>query len=125
MESGETDAPAAPTPEGLNRRTIMSTFTQIYYHVVFSTKARERVLVEKDREEFFRYTWGIIRNKDSHLYRINAVEDYVHILTSLHPSVALATSSKTSKSQRAFGLRRSDYSTDLPAGRRVTAVSLL
>ncbi len=68
----------------------MSTFTQIYYHLVFSTKARERVLVESSREEFFRYTWGIIRNKDSHLYRINAVEDHVHILTSLHPSVALA-----------------------------------
>jgi len=68
----------------------MSTSTQIYYHIVFSTKARERVLVKRDREEFFRYTWGIIRNKDSHLYRINAVDDHVHILTSLHPSVALA-----------------------------------
>lgn len=68
----------------------MSTFTQIYYHLVFSTKARERVLMEKGREGFFRYTWGIIQNEDSHLYRINAVEDHVHILTSLHPSVALA-----------------------------------
>ena len=44
----------------------------------------------KHRKEFFRYTWGIVRNKDSHLYRINAVEDHVHILTSVHPSVALA-----------------------------------
>ncbi len=34
--------------------TTMSTFTQIYYHLVFSTKARERVLMEKGREEFFR-----------------------------------------------------------------------
>jgi putative transposase len=68
----------------------MSTFTQIYYHLVFSTKGRERVLIEEHRKEFFRYTWGIVRNKDSHLYRINAVEDHVHILTSLHPSVAFA-----------------------------------
>ena len=88
MESGETGAKQESTPEGLNR--TMSTYTQIYYHLVFSTKARERVLVEKHREEFYRYTWGIIRNKDSHLYRINAVEDHVHILTSLHPSIALA-----------------------------------
>jgi REP element-mobilizing transposase RayT len=88
MESGEMDASGLSTPEGLNQRPIMSTFTQIYYHLVFSTKARERVLVENHREEFFRYTWGIIRNKDSHLYRINAVDDHV-ILSSLHP-VSLA-----------------------------------
>ena len=75
----------------------MSTFTQSYYHLVFSTKARKRVLIEEHREEFFRYTWGILRNKDSHLYRINAVEDHVHILTSLHPSIALADLIKSVK----------------------------
>jgi REP element-mobilizing transposase RayT len=68
----------------------MSTFTQIYYHIVFSTKNREPVLRADGREELFRYIWGIIRNKNSHLYRINAVEDHWHTLSSLHPSVALA-----------------------------------
>ena len=68
----------------------MSTFTQIYYHIVFSTKNREPVLRADGREELFRYIWGIIRNKNSHLYRIYAVEDHLHILSSLHPSVALA-----------------------------------
>ena len=56
----------------------MSTFTQIYYHIVFSTKNREPVLRAERREELFRYIWGIIRNKNSHLYRINGVEDHVH-----------------------------------------------
>ena len=65
-------------------------FTQIYYHIVFSTKDREPVIEADHREELFRYIWGIIRNKNSHLYRINAVEDHLHILSSLHPSVALA-----------------------------------
>ena len=68
----------------------MSTFTQIYYHIVFSTKHREPVLRPEGREDLFRYIWGIIRNKNSHLYRINAIEDHLHILSSLHPSVALA-----------------------------------
>ena len=67
----------------------MSTFAQIYYHIVFSTKHREPVLRADDKEELFRYIWGIIRNKNSHLYRINGVEDHLHILSSLHPSVAL------------------------------------
>ena len=77
----------------------MSTFTQIYCHIVFSTKNREPVLRADGREELFRYIWGIIRNKKSHLYRINAVEDHVHILSSLHPSVVLAD----------FGLRHSGF----------------
>jgi REP element-mobilizing transposase RayT len=34
--------------------------------------------------------WGVIKNKKSHLYRINGVEDHVHILSSLHPTVTLA-----------------------------------
>ncbi len=68
----------------------MSTFTQIYYHVVFSTKDRVPVLAADKREKLFRYAWGILKNKDCHLYRINGVEDHVHILTSLHPTVCLA-----------------------------------
>jgi len=68
----------------------MSTYTQIYYHVVFSTKDRVPTLRPERREDFFRYTWGILKNKDCHLYRIGGVEDHVHLLTSLHPTVSLA-----------------------------------
>ncbi len=67
-----------------------STFTQIYFHIVFSTKERVPALSADKRENLFRYTWGILKNKDCHLYRIGGVEDHVHILTSLHPTVALA-----------------------------------
>jgi REP element-mobilizing transposase RayT len=31
-----------------------------------------------------------LKNKECHLYRINGVEDHVHILTSLHPTLALS-----------------------------------
>ncbi len=68
----------------------MSTYTQIYYHIVFSTKDRAPALAADKREAFFRYTWGILKNKECHLYRINGVEDHLHILTSVHPTVCLA-----------------------------------
>ncbi len=68
----------------------MSTYTQIYYHIVFSTKERAPVLTAANRDQLFRYVWGIIRNRDCHLYRINGAADHLHILTSLHPSVTLA-----------------------------------
>ena len=51
----------------------MSTFTQIYYHIVFSTKDRVPALSADRREDLFRYIWGILKNKDCHLYRIGGV----------------------------------------------------
>lgn len=69
---------------------MSNTYTQILYHIVFSTKHRERVLTTDRREELFRYVWGINKNLDCHLHRINGVEDHIHILTSLHPALSLA-----------------------------------
>ena len=68
----------------------MATYTQILYHIVFSTKDRQRTPAADRREDLFRYVGGIIKNHQCHLYRIGGVEDHVHILTSLHPTVALA-----------------------------------
>ena len=88
----------------------MSSYTQILYHIVFATKGRRRVLDKPRRDDLFRYLWGVVKNHDSHLYRIGGVEDHVHILSSLHPAVALAdfikdlkvASSKWIKDERMF-----------------------
>ena len=68
----------------------MSTFTQILYHIVFSTKNRERTLTKKNRPQLFKYIWGIIENKHSHPYWINGVDDHIHIATHIHQTIALA-----------------------------------
>ena len=68
----------------------MSTYTQIQYHIVFATKYREPLLPHEGHPELFKYIWGILQKKNCKLLRINAVEDHIHILTHLHPSVPLA-----------------------------------
>jgi len=68
----------------------MSSFTQIIYHIVFSTKNRSLVIIEENRERLCRYIWGIIKKHKCYLYRINGVEDHIHILTDLNPSICLA-----------------------------------
>src|SRR5687768_4791073 len=68
----------------------MSTHTQILYKIVFSTKHKEPVLEKETRPELFKYIWGILNKSNCHLYRINGVEDHLHIVTHLHPSVSLA-----------------------------------
>lgn len=68
----------------------MSTYTQILYQIVFSTKQREKVLESENRPGLFKYIWGVLHKKDCHLYRINGVEDHLHILTHIHPAVSLS-----------------------------------
>lgn len=69
----------------------MSTYTQILYQIVFSTKDRKPVLLKENRTELFKFIYGILKNKNCHLYRINGIEDHIHILTSLHPTVSLSS----------------------------------
>ncbi len=68
----------------------MSTYTQILYQIVFSTWSREKTLAENRRDDLFKYIAGILQNKKCHLYRINGVEEHLHIVTDIHPTVALA-----------------------------------
>jgi len=66
----------------------MSTYTQILYQIVFSTKKRKPCLIKKNREKMYRHMWGTLKNKNCHLYRINGIEDHLHIVTHLHPTIA-------------------------------------
>ena len=68
----------------------MSTYRQILYQIVFSTKYRERTMIKQDRPQLFSYIAGVLKKKNCHLYRLNGVEDHLHIISDLHPSVALA-----------------------------------
>lgn len=68
----------------------MSSYRQIFYHIVFGTKNRESTISEAHCDELCKYISGVIRNSKCKLYRINGVEDHIHILSDLHPSLSLA-----------------------------------
>ncbi|MBK8267374.1 MAG: IS200/IS605 family transposase [Planctomycetes bacterium] len=90
----------------------MSTYTQIIYHIVFSTKNRRPTLVADRREDLFRYIWGIIKNNHGHLYRINGIEDHLHILTSLHPTICLADLVKDIKTESSKWIKENNIFSD-------------
>ena len=69
----------------------MSTYTQILYQIVFSTWKREHTLNANNREALFKYIWGIVKNKNCHLYQIGGVSDHLHIVTHIHPAISLAS----------------------------------
>lgn len=68
----------------------MGRHTSIIYQIVYSTKYRTPCLDKEIRPELFKYIWGILKNKKCHLYRMNGVEDHLHIVMDLHPTIALS-----------------------------------
>jgi putative transposase len=68
----------------------MSTFRQIYYQIVFSTKNRESSICIQYEQELYKYVWGIINNLKCKLYRISSMPDHIHIFSDLHPTICLA-----------------------------------
>jgi putative transposase len=69
----------------------MGTHTQLIYHIVYSTKHREPTIVQEQKKRMFAFIHQLLTNKNCHLYRINGVEDHLHILTHVHPTIAISS----------------------------------
>jgi putative transposase len=85
----------------------MSSYRQLIYHLVFRTKYGRKTLVQAHSRELYAYMMGIIRNKDCVLYRINGMEDHIHILCTIHPSIALADFMRDLKASSSVWLKQS------------------
>ena len=90
----------------------MSTYTQILYQIVFTTKNRKPCLQPQNRNELFRFIWGIIKNKNCQLYQIGGISDHIHIVTHLHPSIALASLVKDIKMASSAKIKANRLFTD-------------
>ena len=72
-------------------------YTRSYFHIVFSTKYRQRTIQMDRRSRLYAYMTKTIQNKKSDLIKINGMENHIHILLDLHSTVALAEMVKTIK----------------------------
>ncbi len=68
----------------------MNSYRQILYHIVFCTYYRRHTIPEEHQEALYKYISGIISNRKGFLYEINGVGNHLHILSDLHPTVALS-----------------------------------
>lgn len=68
-----------------------STFTNLLYHIVFTTKDRIPRIHEGIRERLYEYIGGIIRKEGGVLLQIGGVPDHVHLLIKMKTDTPLAT----------------------------------
>lgn len=85
----------------------MSSYRQLLYHLVFRTKASSPTIKQNNVDQLYAYISGIIKNKNSHLYRINGIDNHLHIITDLHPSIALADFMRDIKASSSLWMKSS------------------
>jgi putative transposase len=65
-------------------------YTNLIYHIVFSTKDRCPLITADREERLYEYIGGIIRGLGGISLGINGVEDHAHILAKLRPDKAIS-----------------------------------
>lgn len=81
-------------------------YTNLIYHIVFSTKNRQPVITAEREERLYEYIGGIVRGLGGILLIINGVEDHVHILAKLRPDKALSDVLRDLKANSSGWIRR-------------------
>ncbi len=67
-----------------------SSYTNLLYHLIFSTKDRQPLIKGEHQQRLYEYIGGIIRGQGGISLAINGTEDHVHILAKLRPDKALS-----------------------------------
>lgn len=81
-------------------------YVSLMYHIIIRTKASQPTLSLAHSDELYRYIWGIVKNKNCILHRINGVEDHIHLLVSVHPTIALSDFMRELKAETSKMLKK-------------------
>lgn len=65
-------------------------FTNLIYHIVFSTKNRQPLINAATKPRLYEYIGGILRNKGGIAIEIGGMDDHIHILAKLRPDESLS-----------------------------------
>ena len=59
---------------------MANTYSALYYHIVFSTKNRQRTLNREIESRVWSYLGGVARNHEMTALQVGGVEDHIHAL---------------------------------------------
>ncbi|PYS98015.1 MAG: IS200/IS605 family transposase [Acidobacteria bacterium] len=76
---------------------MAKSYTNLLYHLVFSTRDRRPLITPDRRARLYEYVGGAIRNEGGISLGIGGIEDHVHILAKLRPDKALSDLLRTLK----------------------------
>ncbi len=69
---------------------MANSYTALHCHIVFSTKNREEWIGQLIEERVWEYLGGIARNNDIGPVKIGGIDDHVHLVVSIPPTLQSA-----------------------------------
>jgi REP element-mobilizing transposase RayT len=67
-----------------------NTYTNLLFHIVYSTKYRKPLIQADWQDELYGYMGGIIRDEKGILLAAGGMPDHVHLLAKLPPTIAVS-----------------------------------
>lgn len=94
-------------------------------HIVFGTKYRKRTIPYASKEDLYRYICGVARNLHCKIICINGIEDHIHILMEITPTLSVADIIKKIKQSSSHWLKNNKNFADFEGwGKGYFAVSV-
>jgi putative transposase len=69
---------------------MANTYTSLHYHIVSSTKNREAWVSQLIEDRVWEYLGGIARNNDIIPIKIGGIDDHVHLVVSIPPTLSIS-----------------------------------
>lgn len=76
-------------------------YWRLYYHLVWSTKERQKLIIAEREANLYHYIIGKADKLDCIIHAIGGMEDHIHIVTSIPPSLAISEFVKNIKGSSA------------------------
>jgi REP-associated tyrosine transposase len=69
---------------------MANTYTDLHYHIVFSTRNREAWMSQSIEERVWEYLGGIARNHHIGPVKIGGIKDHIHLVVSILPTLSIS-----------------------------------
>ena len=85
---------------------MSQSFTNLIYHIVFSTKNRQPLIINEIKPRLYEYIGGILRNKGGIALEIGGMNDHIHVLAKLRPDESLSNILRDLKANSSGWMRK-------------------
>jgi putative transposase len=85
---------------------VAQSYTGLYYHLIFHTKANGPLIPRELFNELFAYMGGVIRKDNGILLEAGGMPDPVHLLLSISREVTIANAVRAIKAHSSFWLSK-------------------
>jgi putative transposase len=69
---------------------MAGTYTNLLYHIIFSTKERRQLITPTIEGELYSYVGGIVRGVGGVQLEIGGVADHIHLLVKFKPTLSIS-----------------------------------